>query len=265
MTAYRSRGFRIRVSQLWRAVAFSRTVIPTPQSYTVAAGVGVVAGVIWNLWLDWPWWLGPVSFVIAAWLSALSTAFRGPQRSRTIRAVHDQLRPRGAKDRHDKWTSRSLQEAPFAAVGFAEHPEPPCLGGTSDRDDQLTAITITYGNPGLPSAPFIEVTTAIDQDPYEILLHMEADCLRRHAAGPSHLPTSDPSMLSAEIDWSPTDVVIDDTTRTAQRAELGDSWTLVIQDTPDRTVVIGGHRGATLGSAVLKSLEASDYTAGPDS
>lgn len=262
MTARLSRGFRIRAGQLWRAIAFSRTVIPTPQSYTAAAGIGLVAGVIWNLLLGWPWWLGPVGFVVASWLLTLSTAFRGPQRAGTIRAVHDQLRPAGSKDRHDEQVRRDIDEMSFSAVGFAVHAESPRLGGISHNQDRLTGITITYGDPRIEASPFVEVTTMNDDDPPEMLLHMEEGRLRSMAAGPSHLPTSDPSMLSAEIGWSSTEAVVDDVPRTAQWAKLGDSWSLVIEDTPDRTVVLNGYRSATLGTPILMSLDPSDYITG---
>ena len=135
------------MSGLWRAVAFNRTVIPTPQSYTVVAGIGLVAGVAWRLLLGWPWWLGPIGFVVVSWVAALATAFRTPQRAQTIEAVHDQLRPGGASDRHRERTRRSLDQLSFAPVGLVVHPESPWLGETGGPPGRITRITIIYGDP----------------------------------------------------------------------------------------------------------------------
>lgn len=263
MTAHVSPGFKIRVSQLWRAIAYNRTVIPTPQSYTVAAGIGLIVGVTWNLLLGWPWWLGPVVFVVASWFVALSTAIRGPQRAWTIRAVHDQLRPGGAKDRRDKQTRRDIEEMSFAAVGFVEHAESPHLGGVGGDGVHVTSITISYGHPRVDTSPFVEVVTTIVRDPPRLVMRLQGDWLRRMAAGPSHLPSSDPSMLSAEVSWSPIDITIDNAPRSAHQASLGDHWAVVVDDSPHRIVVIEGHRGATLVTA-LKHLDATEYTTEPD-
>ncbi len=263
LTADLARGSRTRVSQLFRAIASSRTIMPTPRSYTVVAGIGLATGATWNLLLGWPWWLGPVGFVVAAWVGYLSTAMRGPQRVRTVRLVQDQLRPSGARTRHEEQLRRDIEQMSFAAVGLAEQVESPWLSGATHRGNQLTGITITYGDSRLDDSPFIWVTTTIDPELIEFVLHLEADWLRRQAAGPSHLSTSDPLMIAAEVSWLPTDAMIDNTSRTAWWAELGDNWSLVVEDGSDRTVVVAGLRGATLGSAVLESLDASECATEP--
>lgn len=251
----------IRFPRVWSTVAFSRTVIPTPSSYAVVAGIGMVAGVGWNLLLGWPWWLGPIGFVVGAWLLYLSTAFRGAQRERTLRAIHDHLDPKGAQHRHEELNLRVIAEASFAAVGLLDHPEAPSLGGLGRRDDRLTAITLVYGDQRSETDSCLEITTSIRDDPPGLMRHLAEDELRRDAAGLIPLSTGDRSKLSAEIQWTPTEVVIDGGVHQAERAELDGNW-MVVVETPDRSVSVQGFRDTEAGSLELSSRHPSELATG---
>ncbi len=248
-----------RVAGLWRAVAFSRSVIPTPLSYTVAALVGLIAGVGWGLLFGWPWWLGPIGFVVAAWATATATAFRSPARSETVAAVYDQLRPRGALERRRDRTRRSLEELPFAPLGLVGQPDAPRLGSTSGHGGDISSLSIVYGVlPGPETPSFVEIETTVDDGPVGLRKQLEEKQLRHRAAGRPEWGMHDPSALSADIEWVDCEATVDGTTRVARQAVLGDCWMVAIDDALGRSVVVTGHRLAVIDHVALESIDPVD-------
>ena len=63
--------------ELFRVVRSDRSMVPVPLTYVAAAGVGIVAGVVVDVVVGWPWWLIAVGFVVAVWLVFLSSALWG--------------------------------------------------------------------------------------------------------------------------------------------------------------------------------------------
>jgi hypothetical protein len=63
--------------ELFRVVHRDRSMVPVPLTYVAAAGVGIVAGVIVDVVVGWPWWQIAVGFVAAVWLVFLSSALWG--------------------------------------------------------------------------------------------------------------------------------------------------------------------------------------------
>ena len=101
----------------------------------------------------------------------------------------------------------------------------------------------------------LEITTTRNELPDDLVVHREELALRRLAAGPAHLETSDPTLLSAQVTWKPTQVVLDGDTRMGQRAELGGHWTVVVHETDHRTVIVCGRGSPELNQQiVLRSL-----------
>lgn len=247
-----------RVRRLCSTVMFKRTVVPTPSSYLVIAGVGTVVGGVCSLLLGWSWWLGPLGFVVVAWLLYLSTAFRGRQRAGTLRAIHDQLDPLGAWQRHEDLNRRVLAEASFAVCGLVDNLDSPSLGGLSRRDEDLTGITLVYGDRPAEGTARLEITTSVDNGPPGFARHCAEDELRHSAAGLAHGTTSSPSQLSAEIDWSPTEVVIDGERHPAELAKLEGTW-VVVAETVDRSVTIWGSCGLEHTQLALGSRPPSEY------
>jgi len=216
---------RVRAASLWRSVASSRSAIPTPQSYTVAAAIGLIAGLAWGALFRWPWWLGPIGFVVASWVAATATAFRPSERAQTFAAVHAS----GASRRSRERLRRSIEELPFIIFGLVGRPEAPRFGGTSGDDGDITSLTITYGGASGPTASHIDIETAMP-DPVGRRKYLEEEQLRHVAAGHPGLATYDPTMLSADIEWVDCEATVDGTTRTARQAALGDSWSVAIDD-----------------------------------
>jgi hypothetical protein len=237
---------------------FNRTVIPTPSSYVVVAGIGTVVGVVCSRVAGWPWWLGPPGFVVMAWLLYLSTAFRGRQRADTLRAFHDQLDPDGAGQRHEDLNQRLIAEASFAACGIVDHVEAPSLGGLSCSDEDLTGITLVYGDRRVEAAARLEITTSIENAPPDFARHCAEVELRQNAEGPPHLTTSDPSQLSAEIDWRPTEVIIDGEPHPAEQAKLKGNWVAVVESA-GRSVTVWGVHGSVPTELALRSRPPSEY------
>lgn len=247
-----TRSFRL--SGMWKTMASNRTIAPTPQGYTIVAGIGLLAGVPWMLLFGWKWWLGPISFVVALWMAALVTAFRVPQRARIIETLHDQLRPLGAADRRRQRVRHRISQASFAPVGLIGSPDSPWLGGISSTGGRVTSITIVYGDPGIEAAPFLEVIATVDDGPGESVRDTEEYQLRHMPAEPLDLPSREPSLLAAQIEWIPAEASVDGATRAAGKAVVGDHWSLVIEDLPDLTVVVRGHHGAMLDPTALETI-----------
>ncbi len=252
----RPAGVRWRLRGLWRAVAHERTVYPTPQSYTLVAGVGVIVGIAAQLIWGLPWWLGPVAAVVLAWTLTTATAFAPANRADTADAIHDQLRPRDSLARHLTRMRRDLEQLSFEPVGLADNTGPVFLGGTGGQRGQLTEVSIVYGDPRLVDAPLIEVTTSIDGQPLAVRQDNEEHRLRTNAAGWPHLANG-PEMLA----WDPVSVTVDGSPRPAHRAALDGGWTLIIEDTSPRIVVVHGQRGASPKAVTaLHSVDPTEYS-----
>jgi len=61
------RWVRIPV-ELFRVVLGERRAQPTPILYLMAAGAGVVLGLLLDLAVDWAWWLVATGFLLLVWL-----------------------------------------------------------------------------------------------------------------------------------------------------------------------------------------------------
>ena len=226
---------RRRVKELWRRVAFNRRVIPTPQSYAMAGLVGLVVGLVLGVVVGVPWWPLPLLFVVAAWIAATATAFRGPQRRETFEGIRDWWDPGGVLARHDARRRAELMAATFPIVGFADHPDGPWLGGTGRRDHELTSITVAYGDP-LSGDERDEVTASVRDEPIEFARHQAADELRFQAAV-QRGGQPDPAVLSLDVEWSPIDLVVDDETVPAQVAVVSGRAAIVADAATCRVVV----------------------------
>lgn len=59
--------------RLFRTLLAERRAQPTPMTYLLAAGTGLLLGLVLDLALGWPWWAVTAGFVVFAWLLFLSS------------------------------------------------------------------------------------------------------------------------------------------------------------------------------------------------
>lgn len=65
---------------LLSALRSERRMQPTPMAYLMAAGVGLVLGLVFDLLLGWWWLVVAAGFIVLVWLFFLASAFHGPDK-----------------------------------------------------------------------------------------------------------------------------------------------------------------------------------------
>lgn len=229
-----------RLRWLVRTLEGHRTVSPVPATYAMAAGAGLVVGLVTRLVFGWRWWPAAIVAPAAAWCAAAATAFTPDSRARTIESLRDVFDPDGAAERHQLRRRRELDELSFTVYGLSDSSEPPSLGGRGGSSGQLHEVTMTYGDARDSEAPVIDVSTSSRTDPLDYLQHEEGEGLRIDAAGPPHLETSDPTLYEVEIGWTEIDVTLDGAPRAAWVAELRSFWSVIVPDVNGGSVIIRG-------------------------
>ena len=243
-----------RLRGLWNALAFNRTVIPTPNSYAVAFGAGTITGLAAKHFGFRRWWSLPPVFVVASWGVALATAFRGPRRASSLRALRDQIDPTGAPARRDAVMRHMLDTCPFPAYALAtDQPQPAELGSTTSGEDRvLRSVSVIHGDPARIGAPLVEVETSVE--PIDHAIHSEAERLAYNAAADEHADPAtgrlDPRALNAarrnrellvDTEWVESRLTVDGLAVPSRRASMGDHHSEVAEVGPCTVVVRSRH------------------------
>lgn len=247
-----------RLRWLLQALEGCRTVSPVPATYAMAAGAGLVVGLVSRLLLGWRWWPWVLAAPVAAWCAATATAFTAKNRARTIESLRDVFDPSGAAERHQLRRRRELDELSFTVYGLTDATEPMSYGGSGGSSDGLHQVTMTYGDRRNENAAVIDVTTSSRTDPLGYLQHEEEEGLRIEAAGPPHLETSDPTVYEIGIDWVEIDVSLDGVPRAAYLAELSGLWSVVVPDVNGGWVIVRGENGAVRRPLHLAPVEVQE-------
>lgn len=140
---------------LFRVVRGGRRMDPTPITYVIAGGIGLVLGLGLDWLFGWPWWVVASGFVVVVWLFFLTSAFWDPG-SR----IGDDLLRVISPDRARARESKRLEEAVASGslVGF-EMPEwegvTSIVGWGGSPEPQ--SLTIRHGDP-TQGTTWVEVT-----------------------------------------------------------------------------------------------------------
>lgn len=264
-------AYTSRLGRLWSAVAYNRTVIPTPSSYASALAVGITTGVALRLISGWRyWWVTGPSAVALSLETATATAFRGPQRRATLRGLHDQLDPRGARHRRRVDHETMVTRRRFPIYGLTDPPSAPTQSGTSSSTDGvLASFVVFYGDPAVADNSYVEVeteTTAAEGDEWAIehwargLPTWAAFHQAITAGGDRHRAIARARILAPAQEppsWKTAIATIDDRPQTAQEISIGHA-TLTVVTTPDVMIAV---RSLTPGNPIhLTEIEPPDVT-----
>lgn len=140
--------------ELFRVVHTGRSMEPTPMTFVMAIGAGVVLGVVVDLAFDWPWWVIAVGFVSLVWLVFLASAFKGsPDLGRRLLSVID---PEEAARRNIQRLEDALAAGSLAGYELVKWEGEKSIGGWGGGPTPHS-LTIRHGNQSDPK--WVEVTT----------------------------------------------------------------------------------------------------------
>lgn len=138
-----SRGLRVTTG-IARAIHGERRMQPVPLVYVVAGGVGLVVGVGMDMWLEWPWWLVMLGFLMAVWLFFLSTAFWGSSRPRLMQRIRYQFDFEGQHRRELASLVARVNGGAIPAYGLAGWGGPRRLGGWGGSASEITSLGLRH-------------------------------------------------------------------------------------------------------------------------
>lgn len=139
--------------EVFRVVHTGRNMEPTPMTYLMAIGVGVVLGVVLDLAVGWPWWATAAGFVSVVWLVFLASAFTGsPDLGRRLLSVID---PEEAARRDIQRLEDALASGALAGYEVVNWEGEKSIGGWGGSP--IESLTIRHGDRSDPE--WIEVTT----------------------------------------------------------------------------------------------------------
>ncbi|MDX2466683.1 MAG: hypothetical protein QNL12_05175 [Acidimicrobiia bacterium] len=138
-------GRAIRVpSALIGTVRRGRRMEPVPLTYLMAAGLGLVVGVIMDLVLGWPWWWVAIAVMAMVWLFFMSTAFWGPFRL-TRHDFMDAVAPQRAQVNKRNRLAAAVEAGESVLFALADWPGEATLAGWGGSAGHTISLTLRFG------------------------------------------------------------------------------------------------------------------------
>jgi hypothetical protein len=125
-------------------------------TYVLAAGAGLLLGLMFDLVLGWPWWAVASEFVVLVWLFFLSSAFGGPDNDVGHRLLRV-LNPDRASERDRQRLEEALTSGSLIGYEIESWNGVKSIGGWSGSPDPHS-LTIRHGEFD-EQAEWVEVTT----------------------------------------------------------------------------------------------------------
>lgn len=202
---------------------------PTPMTYLLAAGTGLLLGLTLDLVLGWPWWAVAAGFVVLVWLRFLSSAFHGPDLGQGLLRV---LNPDRAAERDRQRLEDALASGSLIGYEVDDWDGAKSIGGWSGAPDPHS-LTIRHGEHD-EQAEWIEVTTHTGEAADAAGLWMQEDLARRLVEAQFLLP-DDPTIENLQQrqrsiqqteppDWQSTSFQVDNEDIRGQIARVGSHW-----------------------------------------
>jgi hypothetical protein len=236
-------------ARLLRVILAQRRMHPVPLTYLMAAGVGVILGLILDLVLGWPWWAVAGGFVFFVWLFFLSSAFRGQDLAyRLLCEINpERATARAIQRLKDDVASGSL--VGYEVDGWKGEKTIPGWGHPIHR-----SLEIRHG-PFPDDAEWVEVTTHIGaEDPRassRVQHNLEMRLLDSQFPGPHDLDREDLRRWEQERQqairqaerpsWKPARFRLEDVTITGQIARSGTYWVAYFK-TGETLIELAGNR-----------------------
>lgn len=218
--------------ELFRTLLAERRMQPTPMTYLLAAGTGLLLGLILDLALRLPWWAVATGFVVFVWLLFLASAFHGPDLGhRLLRVLYpDRAAERDRQRLEDALTSGSLIGYEVESWNGARS-----IGGWSSSPEPHS-LTIRHGE--YEQAEWIEVTTQADDETAPAGLWIQEDLERGLIEAQFPLP-DDPTIEDLQQrqrniqqaeppKWQSTSFRVDHQDMPGQIARVGSHWAALI-------------------------------------
>lgn len=215
--------------QLFRALLAERRMQPTPMTYLMAVGAGLLLGLVLDLVLGWPWWAVAAGFVVLVWLSFLSSAFHGPDLGQQLLRV---LNPDRAAERDRQRLEDALASGSLVGYEVEGWDGVKSIGGWSGTPDPHS-LTIRHGE-GDEQAEWVEVTThagdAVDSVGHWIQEDLERRLIEAQVPLPDDPTIEDFQQRQRNIQeteppgWQSTSFRVDHEDMQGQIARVGSHW-----------------------------------------
>lgn len=278
-----TRWLRLRREPWWswparamRVVLGHRTAEPVPLLWLMAAGAGVVLGVIAQLTLGWPWWLVAVLWLMVVWLIFLSTALSPMGRDRLWIELVATVSPARAERLELDLLLRSVEATPGPPYGLAEWTGLRWLGGHRRSSlHGLTRLELVYGEP--PDQPHVRVDTHWKRPDRR---HRELEMVRgqlveelqgRRISPPDGLSPEEFHAWALQRrleyerrpppEWSRRGLLIDGTPQHCDALVEGEDWVALVELT-HVVVAVVSHGVPAQGIALTRVVDLGPYVAG---
>ncbi|HEX6219534.1 MAG TPA: hypothetical protein VF115_00420 [Acidimicrobiia bacterium] len=204
---------------------------PTPMTYLLATGAGLLLGLILDLVLGWPWWAATLGFVVFVWLLFLSSAFHGPDNDLGHRLLRV-LNPDRAAERDRQRLENVLASGSLIGYEIESWDGVRSIAGWSGSRHP-DSLTIRHGEYDEQTG-WVEVTTHAG-DAADTAGHwIQEDLERRLVEAQFPLP-DDPTIEDFQRrqrnireahppDWRSTSFRVDHEDMRAQIARIGSHW-----------------------------------------
>lgn len=218
--------------ELFRTLLAERRMQPTPMTYLLAAGTGLLLGLILDLALGWPWWAVATGFVVFVWLMFLSSAFHGPDLGHRLLRVLDPVR---AAERDRQRLEGALASGSLIGYEVESWDGAKSIGGWSSSPEPHS-LTIRHGE--YEQAEWIEVTTQADDEATPAGHWIQEDLERRLIEAQFPFP-DDPTIEDLQQrqrniqqakppEWQTTSFRVDHQDMPGQIARVGSHWAALI-------------------------------------
>ncbi|HEX2029896.1 MAG TPA: hypothetical protein VHL78_00640 [Actinomycetota bacterium] len=240
-----------------RHLRFAWPIKLAPWVHIAAASLGVVAGVVLDATVGWPWWAFPPVAVTATWLAfSVPALWRWTWRGPGGIGVHllEALSPRRGW-RREADLRRTFQRPPFPLYGLPPSWEGPrSAGGWGATMGRVNRITLVHGSEGQRGTLAVETWNALPDDALALVRGIAADELEgdRGAA-------SDPSAGGGR--WERTTLRVEGKALPFDLARRGDWWAAVGR-VPTGVVVLQGHRFPLERLELVRVLDTTPYVEG---
>lgn len=237
--------------ELARVVLRERRATPTPMTYSMAAGVGLILGLVLEIVAGWTWWVVSVAFLCLVWLLFLASALggRGRDLGRELGRVIDPERA-AARDRQvieDAVRSGSL--AGYEVMGWKGDKT---IGGWGGSQGNPRSLTITHGVLEV-GAEAVEVTAHIGEvaaaASHWLQEKLGRELAQTQAARPDgaedmhlwHLERERAIRKAVPPQWRPASFRLDGQAVPGQIARAGDQWVAHLSTDTVVIEMIGSH------------------------
>lgn len=217
---------------LFRSLLAERRAQPTPMTYLLAAGAGLLLGLILDLAFGWPWWAVAAGFVVFVWLLFLTSAFHGPDLGHRLLRV---LNPDRAAERDRQRLEDALASGSLIGYEVESWDGAKSIGGWSGSPEPHS-LTIHQGE--YDQTEWIEVTTHGDDEAAPASHWIQEDLERRLFEAQFPFP-DDPTIEDLQQrqrnvqqaeppEWQPASFLIDNEDMPGHIAQVGSHWAALI-------------------------------------